>query len=137
MSITRQRNIPTEERQETRHGPVTRNAARGEVGLSNCGANGRAFQGCVRFKSLEDLALDVVGRTVARVSAEEHMANYQAARALMGKGNSERVRERGSSAKKGARKSAVKKAKPKRHDPTTCSNNRAASKRPTRVRLPQ
>ena len=93
-------------------------------------------KGCVRFKSLEDLALGVrfagrelyggrpqavaswsreagdtvlvktVGRTVARVSAEEHMANYQAARALMGKGKS--------SAKKGARKSAVKKAKPKK-----------------------
>ena len=61
---------------------------------------------CVRFKSLEDLALDVVGRTVARVSAEEHMANYQAARALIGKGKS--------CAKKGARKSAVKKAKPKK-----------------------
>ena len=43
-------------------------------------------KGCVRFKSLENLALDVVGRTVARVSAEEHMANYQAVRALMGKG---------------------------------------------------
>ena len=26
---------------------VTRNVARGEAGLSNCGANGRAFQGCV------------------------------------------------------------------------------------------
>ena len=59
-----------EERREARHRSVT-----------DCGANGRAFQGCVRFKSLEDLALDVVGRTVARVSAEEHMANYQAARA--------------------------------------------------------
>jgi hypothetical protein len=46
---------------------------------------------------LEDLALDVVGRTVARVSVEEHMANYQAARAR-GK----------SSAKKGDTKSAVK-----------------------------
>ena len=75
-------------------------------------------KGCVRFKSLEDLALDVVGRTVARVSVEEHMANYQAARALLGMGNSElrnpsrarRVRERGSNAKKGA----VKKAKPKK-----------------------
>ena len=43
-------------------------------------------KGCVRFKSLEDLALDVVGRTVARVSTEEHMANYQAARALLRKG---------------------------------------------------
>ena len=49
-------------------------------------------------------------RTVARVSAEEHMAHYQAARALMGKENSERVRERGSRAKKGA----VKKAKSKK-----------------------
>ena len=38
-------------------------------------------KGCVRFKSLEDLALDVIGRTVARVSAEEHMANCKEARA--------------------------------------------------------
>jgi hypothetical protein len=43
-------------------------------------------KGCVRFKKLEDLALDVVGRTVARVSVEEHMANYRAARAPLGKG---------------------------------------------------
>ena len=61
-------------------------------------------KGCVRFKSLEDLALDVVGRTVARVSAEEHMANYQSARALLCKGKS--------SAKMGVKKSAVQKAKP-------------------------
>jgi len=74
-------------------------------------------KGCVRFKSLEDLALDVVGRTVARVSAEEHMANYQAARALMGKGRNAGEGAAGlskSSAKKGAKKSAVKKAKPKK-----------------------
>ena len=58
---------------------------------------------------MEDLALDVVGRTVARVSAEEHMANYQAARALIGNGKS--------SAKKGARKSAVKEGT-KRCDPS-------------------
>jgi hypothetical protein len=44
---------------------VTRNVARGEAGLSNCEANGRAFQGCVGFKKLEDLALDVVSRTVS------------------------------------------------------------------------
>ena len=49
-------------------------------------------KGCVRFKKLEDLALDLVGRTIARVSAEEHMANYRAARALL----------------KGTKKSAVK-----------------------------
>jgi uncharacterized protein YdhG (YjbR/CyaY superfamily) len=55
-------------------------------------------KGCVRFNSLDDLALDVVGRTIARVPVEEHMANYRAARALMGKGTS--------SAKKGAAKKA-------------------------------
>jgi uncharacterized protein YdhG (YjbR/CyaY superfamily) len=43
-------------------------------------------KGCVRFKKLDDLALDVVSRTVARVSVEEHIANYRAARALLGKG---------------------------------------------------
>jgi len=42
------------------------------------------------------------------------MTNYRAARALLGKGNSETVRERGSSAKKAAKNSAVKKAKPKK-----------------------
>jgi hypothetical protein len=47
------------------------------------------------------LALDVIGRTVARLSVEEHMANYQAARALMGKGKK--------GVKKSAKKSAVKK----------------------------
>src|SRR5580765_8742002 len=74
-------------------------------------------KGCVRFKSLEDLALDVVGRTVARVSVEEHMANYRAARALLGRGRNAGEGAAGlskSSAKKAARKSAVKKAKPKK-----------------------
>jgi len=42
-------------------------------------------KGCVRFKKLDDLALDVVTRTVARVPVEEHIANYRAARALAGK----------------------------------------------------
>ena len=42
-------------------------------------------KGCVRFKKLEDLALDVVGRTVARVPVEEHIANYRAARAKLKK----------------------------------------------------
>ena len=60
-------------------------------------------KGCVRFKKLEDLALDVVVRTVARVPVEEHIANYRAARALMGKGTP----------KKSVEKPGLKKAKPK------------------------
>ena len=42
-------------------------------------------KGCVRFKKLDDLASDVVGRTVSRVSVKEHMANYKAARTKLGK----------------------------------------------------
>ncbi len=57
-------------------------------------------KGCVRFKKLENLALDVIGRTVARVPVKAHIANYQAARALLK-----------SSAKKSAKKSAAKTAK--------------------------
>ena len=38
-------------------------------------------KGCVRFKKLDHLALDVVGRTIARVSVQEHIATYRAARA--------------------------------------------------------
>jgi len=51
-------------------------------------------KGCVRFKKLDDLALDVVGRTIARVPVEEHMANYRAARALLGKGKSKMTGKR-------------------------------------------
>jgi hypothetical protein len=69
--------------------------------------------GCVRFKKLEDLALDVVGRTVARVSVEDHMTNYQAARALLGKGRNAGEGAAGLS-KSSAKKDAVKKAKPKK-----------------------
>ena len=53
-------------------------------------------KGCVRFKSLDDLALDVVARTIARVPVKEHIANYQAARTRLGKG------------KKAGKKSTVK-----------------------------
>ena len=42
-------------------------------------------KGCVRFKSLEDLPLDVIGRTIARVPVEEHIATYRATRASSAK----------------------------------------------------
>jgi len=40
-------------------------------------------QGCLRFKSLPDLALDVIESTVARLPVEEYVAGYQAARDAM------------------------------------------------------
>src|SRR5438270_11648539 len=43
-------------------------------------------QGCLRFKTLPDLALDVVESTVARLPIEKYTAGYQAMRDGMGKG---------------------------------------------------
>ena len=42
-------------------------------------------QGCLRFKTLPELALDVVERTVARLPVEEFTAGYQAMRDAMSK----------------------------------------------------
>ncbi len=56
-------------------------------------------KGCVRFKKLDALALDVVVRTVARVPVEEHIANYRAARALLAKGRNAGERAAGLSKK--------------------------------------
>jgi hypothetical protein len=35
---------------------------------------------CVRFKRLDDLPLDVIGETIARVSVEKYIANHEASR---------------------------------------------------------
>ena len=56
--------------------------------------------GCVRFKTLEALAVDVVGRTVARLTPAEHVANYQTARDALGKGKAKKVPAKKSAPKK-------------------------------------
>jgi Domain of unknown function (DU1801) len=43
-------------------------------------------QGCLRFKTLPDLALDVIEGTIARMPVKEYAAGYQAMRDAMGKG---------------------------------------------------
>lgn len=66
-------------------------------------------QGCVRFKTLGALALDVVGRTLAGLTPADHIANYQKARETLGKGKA-----KAATAKKSApKKSASKKTEPK------------------------
>ena len=37
---------------------------------------------CVRFKSVEDLPLDLVGETIARTSVDDYIALYETARGL-------------------------------------------------------
>jgi hypothetical protein len=55
--------------------------------------------GCVRFKTLDALALDVVGRTVARVTPREHADNYQAMRDALAGGRSRRPAAKANTAK--------------------------------------
>ena len=52
-------------------------------------------QGCLRFKTLPDLALDVVERTIAKLPVEEYVAGYEAARAGMKAKKSKNTRARG------------------------------------------
>jgi hypothetical protein len=40
-------------------------------------------QGCLRFRTLPELALDVVEKTLARLPVKEYVAGYQAARDAM------------------------------------------------------
>lgn len=66
--------------------------------------------GCVRFKSLEHLAVDVVCRTLARVTPAEYSANYQAARDALAEGRAKKPAAK----KPAAKKPAAKKVKPKK-----------------------
>lgn len=71
--------------------------------------------GCVRFKTLEALALDVVGRMVARVPPAQHVANYRAAREALGKGKTKKTTAKKAAPKKAApKKATTKKALPKK-----------------------
>jgi hypothetical protein len=38
---------------------------------------------CIRFKKLDDIPLDVVGRAVKRITVKKYVASYEAARAAM------------------------------------------------------
>lgn len=64
-------------------------------------------QGCLRFKTLSDLALDVVESTVARLPVSEYAAGYQAMRDAMGKGKAKPAAKTHASAKKTVAKRKV------------------------------
>ena len=57
-----------------------------EAHYAKCGKKLDMGQGCLRFKTLPDLALDVIEKTVARLPVAEYAAGYQAMRDAMGKG---------------------------------------------------
>jgi len=66
---------------------------------------------CVRFKSLDALALDVIGETIAKVALEPLLAKYEAARAgtVSGSGTSARTVREAATPKPEPEKPAAKK----------------------------
>jgi uncharacterized protein YdhG (YjbR/CyaY superfamily) len=49
-------------------------------------------QGCLRFKKFEDLALDVVEKTIAKLPVKEYVAGYQKTREGMAKGKAKKAK---------------------------------------------
>ena len=49
---------------------------------------------CVRFKKLDDLPLDLIGRVIARTPVEEYIAFYEASRAAMAENRKARKQQR-------------------------------------------
>jgi len=71
-------------------------------------------KGCVRFKTLDALAIDVVGRTLARLTPAQHIASYEASRAGRGtKPAATKAPKKAAAKKAAAKKAAAKKATPK------------------------
>src|SRR5688572_19571302 len=67
---------------------------------------------CVRFKSLSDLPLEVIGDAIARLSVEEYIALYERARGQTA-GASRKAATRASSPSRTGRKKVAKKASKK------------------------
>ena len=61
--------------------------------------------GCLRFKKLDDLALDVVVQNLARFPIDEHVARYQSMRTKLGKAPAKKATT--TTKKSGVRKSAA------------------------------
>jgi len=79
---------------------------------------------CVRFKKLEDVPLDVVGRTIRRATAEKFIAAYEASLAATKSGAKALARK---NAKKTARKKAAKKTARKKVVKKKVASKKAAA----------
>lgn len=88
---------------------------------------------CLRFKKLEDLALDVIGEAVSRMSAAQFIEQYEAALegTTAGKKLAKlKAKEAGGAAP--AKKKAVKKAPAKKKVAKKSAAKKKATKKPTR-----
>jgi hypothetical protein len=61
---------------------------------------------CIRFKRVEDLALDVIGDTIRQLTVDKYVAQYEKALAMMGKGGASRQAGAGRAKPAAARRKA-------------------------------
>jgi hypothetical protein len=80
---------------------------------------------CLRFKSLDDLPLDVIAQTIARVKPEEYIAFYEQSRATTTKSP---AAKNIANKKAPAKKSAAKKAPAKKKSAKKSSAKKSAAK---------
>ena len=86
-------------------------AKRFKDGFAKAGKKLDMGKSCVRFKTLDDLPLDVIGDTIAAVSVDDYIAIYERSRLQTREGQR---RVANTAAKKTPKKGAVKKASAKK-----------------------
>ena len=88
-------------------------------------------KGCVRFKRIEDVPLEVVGEAIARVPVKEFLAFYEASKPASGKKPSKpSTKKAAAGAKKAAKKSVTKKAAAKKVSSKKSSSKKSTAKKP-------
>jgi hypothetical protein len=89
---------------------------------------------CIRFKKLDDLALDVVAEAIRRVSVENHVAFYeQVFKGLRTReGKAKAAERKANAAKTSGKKAARKKVARKKAAPKPAKRAKAAVRRPAK-----
>ena len=84
---------------------------------------------CVRFKKVDDLALDAIGEAISRWSVEQHIAHYEAAR------SASRSRPAKTTTTKSAKKAQTTSAPKQRANTTSTTKTptRAAARKPPKA----
>jgi hypothetical protein len=85
---------------------------------------------CVRFESIDDLPLDVIGETIARTSIDDYIASYERRRGAAAKPHSKRTR----AAKRAAAERAPAERAPARRAPAKTSRPKARRARSSATR---
>jgi len=91
---------------------------------------------CIRFKRVEDLALDVIADTIRRVNAKKYIAQYEAARESAGKpsGSARSVSKKAPARKATASKATTRKTATKRAPAKKAPARRGTTTKKARTR---